>query len=212
MNNAHYTIEQAEFLHYTQEKLGKIYDTHPVPAHSYDHVARVARWAREIATGEKARSVFLCELAGWLHDIGHTRMQSGELGERNHHELSYETLKELFYDDIRFVILTEAEKRELLYAVRYHWNNFADDYDTAWILRDADKLDLFGDIGVRRSLEFRGSDSKKLNLDMRLKYDSYYWIRTKTARTIVENEKLMKPVDEFYAEMLREKVEVITLT
>ena len=47
---------------------------------------------------------------------------------------------------------------------------------------------------------------------MRLKYDSYYWIRTKTARTIVENEKLMKPVDEFYAEMLREKVEVITLT
>src|SRR3989338_9333025 len=169
-----YTIEQAEFLHYIQEKLGKIYDAHPVPAHGYDHVARVARRAREIAVGEKARNPFLCELAGWLHDIGHTRMRTDELGDRNHHELSYETLKEWFHDDIRFVILTEIEKRELLYAVRYHWNNFADDYDTAWILRDADKLDMLGDIGLRRSQESWGSDPKKLNLDMRLKYDSYY--------------------------------------
>ena len=41
-------------------------------------------------------------------------------------------------------MLKKAEKLVVLYAVRYHWNDAADKYKEAIILRDADKLDIYG--------------------------------------------------------------------
>lgn len=209
--NDPYTIEQAQFLSHVQEKLAALYNEFPVPAHGYEHVSRVARYAKEIAIKENAKSVFLCELAGWLHDIGHVPEHHHGATKR-HHELSYEMLQEWFRDDIRFqAALTESEKLELLYAVRYHWNNAADKYDTAWILRDADKLETLGQIGVQRHIEYHGTDPAVLSQTMRELFDIYYWIQTETAKQIAAEQSMMEPIEKKYLEILRAGIEEVSL-
>lgn len=205
-----YTPHQTTLLNHTRTKVEGLFSNYPVTAHGYDHVARVARRAREIAIGEKARSVVLCELSGWLHDVGRTREPKPD-GSRAHHELSYEILREWYRKNEEFNLLTEAEKIELLYAVRYHWNNFADDYDTAWILRDADKLDLFGEIGLQRHLDFWGDNDVGLNQGLRNCFETLYWIHTDTAKKILREEHLVEPLEKYYRQYLREKIKPVEL-
>lgn len=207
----YYSTQQQTLLHYTRKKVHDLFKKHPVPGHDFEHSQRVAEHARIIAKAEHARSVFLCELAGWLHDIGRVTEQYTKGNKKTHHELSYEMLRKWLKKDHRFDVLTKQEKLELLYAVRYHYNNMADKYDTAWILRDADKLDVFGKIGLKRTLEFYAGSDEKLNMGLRYAFEILYFFRTKTARKIMEKKQLLKPMLNFYKKYLKNKIRPVEL-
>ncbi len=210
MKKLNYTIEQVELLGHVEQKIRKLFLENPVPAHGIEHISRVVEWARKIAPKEKAKSIFLCELAAWLHDIGRLREDNPGEDSRKHHELSYIMLQEWFREDKAFDILSKKEKLELLYAVRYHWNNMADKYDTAWILRDADKLDAFGKVGIERVKELFPKD-EEWNLYLRHIYEIFIHVRTKTAKKIIKDKKLMDAVEKEYKSYLKSKIEPVEL-
>jgi HD superfamily phosphodiesterase len=213
MKKSPYTIEEAQFLNYIQQKVKDLFEKYPAPAHDLEHVGRVVSWIKQIAIGSKAKSVFMCELAAWLHDIGRTREKKGEIGAptNSHAEDSYLILKEWFKQDREFDFLTDDRKKELLYSVRYHWNNEANDYDTAWILRDADKLDIMGQVFLDRLNLLFKDDEKAFNLQFRLFDDILHNIRTKTAKKLIKKYKLVEPVEKAYKELLKSKIEPIEL-
>lgn len=211
MRRVLYSEAQQRLLKHVKAKVKELFVKTPVPAHGFNHISRVAAWVRLIARGADAKHPFLCELAGWLHDIGRAREKSLSGSDHVHHELSYQILKEWFRDDREFDILTRAEKIELLYAVRYHWNQMARKYDTAWILRDADKLDGFGAAGVKRAREAFSDDEEAWNKNFRYQFSNYLQLETKYAILLVKRHKLFKPLELVYYKYLRSKIEPIKL-
>jgi len=205
-----YNQRQQKIIEYTRTKVSNLFQAYSIPAHGIDHIARVAAMAKLIASKEKA-DVFLCEMSGWLHDIGRTLEGHTNLIS-DHAELSYELCRKWFRKDEVFSSeLTKQQKLIILYAVRYHWNNFADKYDVAWILRDADKIDTFGLQGIKRGKEFSGGDEKKFQLDIRLRFDNFYWLHTKTAKKIVEQKGLIQQMEVFYRKLLQKKIKPVEL-
>jgi len=203
--------EQKKLLNYTAEKVNNLFTIFNVSAHGVDHIKRVVKWTQILLKGEKVKNSYLCLMAAWLHDIGRT-LEKGERGfGRDHHELSYVLLKNWFKEDRNFDLLRHQEKIELLYAVRYHWNDYADDYDTAWILRDADKLDTFGNIGVKRAGEFYGFLNEKIEMSLRLNFATQYFFHSKTAKEIFKKKKLLEPIEKKYKELLSSKIQEIEL-
>ncbi|MBI5222748.1 MAG: HD domain-containing protein [Candidatus Magasanikbacteria bacterium] len=211
MTRIKYTKAQLQLLTRVKAEVKRLFDETPVRVHGYDHTSRVAAWARQIAHGEKARDLFLCELAAWLHDIGRVKERVLSGSDHAHHELSYQLLRQWFKKDRKFDLLTRAEKIELLYAVRYHWNHAARKYDTALILRDADKLDGFGVAGVKRGEEAFKGDEEGLNQNFRYQYSNYLQLETKCAIMLVKQHKLLKPVDLAYYKYLRSKISPVKL-
>ena len=110
-----------------------------------------------------------------------------------------------------FLNLNDDEKKELLYAVRYHWNNVADDYDTAWILRDADKLDIFGKQGLDRAWGLMKDDDKRWNQHLRNMLDYYTYIHTNTAKEIVKENDFQAESNEVYKKYLKSKIKPVEL-
>jgi len=211
MSKIKYTIQQKELLDHVAEKVKKLFKENSVPAHGVDHILRVLDWTKEIIKGEKVVNPMLCELSALTHDIGRTRENNPGENSRKHHELSYLMLQEWFENDKKFDILLKKEKLELLYAVRYHWNNAALKYDTAWILRDADKMDGYGKVGLKRAWEFFKGDDEGWNQHFRNLYDSLYHVRTKTAKNIIKKNHLIEEVDLVHKKYLESKIEKVKL-
>lgn len=206
-----YDKEQKKFINHISQKVRKQFVGYPDPAHDISHILRVVKWARKIALAEKAKSIFLCELSAWLHDIGRSIEKNPGENTNLHTELSYQLLKWWYSEDKSFDFLTRKEKIELLYAVRYHWNNEANKYDTAWILRDADKLDIFGKVGLKRTKQVFADDEKALNNFFRNLADIVGSIRTRTAQRIIKKNKLAEPLQKYYKSFLLSKVKEIKL-
>lgn len=204
------TAQEPHIIASVREKVHALFSEFPVPAHGIEHVSRVATYAKRIAHSENAKSPFICELAGLLHDIGRVP-EHFEQKEGGHHELSYLLLQQWFRNGFLAAEITDEEKKELLYGVRYHWNNMAEDYESAWILRDADKLDAFGTYGLERMLEFYGDDTKAINQDLRNHFDMYYWLKTDTAKEILIEENLLAPIEAYYRQFLKNEVSDVSL-
>jgi HD superfamily phosphodiesterase len=202
---------QDQILTHVQQKVIQLFKATPVPGHGIDHTTRVVNWTKLIATSEKAKSPFLCELSAWFHDIGRTIEDNPGESSRAHHELSYKMLRQWFTEDDVLASMSKVDKLELLYAVRYHWNNEANKYDTAWILRDADKLDGFGKVGLKRAQEVFVGDEKGWNQNFRNQYDCFVHVRTKTAKRLINKNNLMEPIEREYKKFLRSKIVVVEL-
>ncbi|MBI2436189.1 MAG: HD domain-containing protein [Candidatus Magasanikbacteria bacterium] len=202
---------QQKILSHTRQKVIALFKQTPVPGHGIDHTTRVVNWVKIIAKGEKAKNPFLCELSAWFHDIGRTIEDNPGETSRKHHELSYQMLRKWFTIDQLLVQLTKLEKLELLYTVRYHWNNEANKYDTAWILRDADKMDGFGAVGLRRAKEVFAGNEDGWNQNFRNQVDCFVSVRTKTAKRLIEKNKMMEPIEREYKKFLRSKIERVEL-
>ena len=202
-------FQKKEILSFVEKKVSAVFRAHNVRAHDLAHTKRVRNWSVKIARAEKA-DIFLCELVAWLHDIGRTKEKSILIGQ-THHELSYQMCRHWFKKEPLFRLLTKRQKLEILYAVRYHWNDAADKYQIAWILRDADKLDTLGEVGVKRSVQYAHGNADWLKADLRFKYQTYYWLHAKTARKIVKDKKLMEPVDKFLVSFLKKGIKPVAL-
>lgn len=202
-----YTTKQKQIINHTRQKVQDLLANYKMRAHGIDHITRVAKWAVEIAKKEKD-NVFLCELSAWLHDIGRAEEDKFELT-RKHHELSYQMCQEWFKTDPVLSQLSYSEKLIILYSVRFHWNDAADKYSVAWILRDADKMDLFGKAGNERALV--ALDKKTMDLDLRLRFGAFYWLRTKSAKAFIKKRKLMEPVEKLYVKLLKEGIKKVEI-
>ena len=199
-------MTKTKIVKYTKEKVKDLFENYPVAAHGIDHITRVRDWTVQIAKQEKV-DIFLSEMAAWLHDIGRTRENKRELHSTAHHELSYQMCREWFKTDPILKRISRKEKLILLYAVRYHWNNAADKYPEAVVLRDADKLDVFGNVGVQRAYQFWGKNDKdSLLRAFRIASGDALWFETKTARNIFDRKKLFAPMRKACAKLLKERI------
>lgn len=193
---------------YVNKKVKAWFLERPAPGHDFGHAERVAVYCQKLAKVEGG-SVFLSGIIGLLHDIGRA-IEKDNAGV-THHELSYNLCREWFRDDAALKTLSRTEKLNILFSVRNHWNNQADKYWEAVILRDADKLDMFGKIGLERGKKHRAGDWKILQQDFRFSYDAFYWIRTSTARKIAVGKKYIQWTDAFYKKLLRSGVKSVEL-
>ncbi len=187
-----------KLIDYTQEKVKRFFQRYPVPAHSFDHISRVAGFAQEIALGEKtdgSRAI----LAAWLHDIGRVPEHYRNPLHLPHQELSFQLASEWFKKDKRLRKLADKEKEEILYAIKNHNNNLTDDFFSVVILRDADKLDLFGPAGVQRHILWHDHDLPTIRFAMAFNLERASRIKTATARRILKEKKMLEPLRDFLA-------------
>lgn len=204
-----YAQKEKQIIKHTREKVKKLFANYPVPAHGIGHILRVVSWAKLIAKNEKANE-FLCEMSALLHDIGRTLEKQNK--KTNHPELSYKLCQKWFRDDRVFTELSEQEKIAILYAVRYHGNDMANKYPCAYILRDADKLDLVGKIGLERGKLYWKTDLEGFeNCLQRGAFCVPKFIKTKTAKEIVKRKSLIKPLVEYYKKLLKNKITSVKL-
>jgi uncharacterized protein len=130
---------QAQVYAEVQERFKGIDDL----AHGWEHVRRVYRLAQYIAIREGANS-FIVAMAALMHDLGRTSMQH----DGHHADLSVEMARALLQ---RYHI--SADKQEaILHAIVAHSFSRGVEPRTleARVVRDADRLDGLGAIGIMR--------------------------------------------------------------
>ncbi|UOR12514.1 HD domain-containing protein [Halobacillus amylolyticus] len=128
------------------------FDNDPT-GHDYYHMERVARWARLIAEREGA-DPFICEVAGWLHDIGDAKLFANPkeakenvlcfLSEQGINEASCNQIK-IAMEDVSFSKGTIPKTLE------------------GKIVQDADRLDAVGAIGIARTFAYGGAHGQLIH-------------------------------------------------
>jgi uncharacterized protein len=127
--------------------------------HDWSHIERVVRNARTIAAGEKA-DPFVIELAALLHDIADSKFHNGneELGpERSERFLKGLDLPAELVDHVVNIVRNVSFKNELDPSKE---NSF--DSIELQVLKDADRLDAMGAIGVARAFHYGGYKNRAL--------------------------------------------------
>jgi len=127
--------------------------------HDWSHIERVVRNARTIAAGEKADS-FVIELAALLHDIADSKFHNGneELGpERSERFLKGLDLPAELVDHVVNIVRNVSFKNELDPSGE-------DSFDSIelQVLKDADRLDAMGAMGVARAFHYGGYKNRAL--------------------------------------------------
>lgn len=200
-----YNTSEQQVIDHAYTKVEALFKEFPAPAHGLDHAKRVAEWSKEIAVAE-GEDVFMAELCGLLHDVGRATEFHNNPDKKRHHELSYDLLRVWFREDKLLKSLTDNQKMEVLYALRWHWNDVADEYESAIILRDADKLDSFGHIGLERTFKFCAHTPIDVNTDLRFRYQFVYWLRKDSTKKIFEDKSMIDPINDYYKKMLNEAI------
>lgn len=120
--------------------------------HDFFHMKRVARMARFIA-GKEGSDLFICEAAGWVHDIGDRKMFSNRTN-------ALEQLDNF----LQSIDCTADEISAIQVAVENV--SFSKGRTPGGlegrIVQDADRLDAIGAIGVARTFAFGGAKGQLL--------------------------------------------------
>ena len=113
-------------------------------AHGWEHVSRVYTLARYIAEREGANH-FITAMAALMHDLGRT---AGQDGTDHHADLSMALATEILN---RYQVSPQVQKN-ILHAIIAHSFSRGVKPETleAGIVRDADRLDALGAIGIMR--------------------------------------------------------------
>lgn len=140
-------MEQETQLVAIREYVNKLFHD-DVTGHDYYHMKRVAMMAKDIAQTEKI-DAFICEVAGWLHDVGDKKLFSD----------SAKALRELelFLNSIQ---LTSKQIKKVKIAIRdvsYSKGNVPETL-AGKIVQDADRLDAIGAIGIARTFAYGGAN------------------------------------------------------
>jgi uncharacterized protein len=113
--------------------------------HDFKHVDRVRCWALRIAKNEGLGNLELVEAAALLHDVG---LACIEVGQRSQHaQVSAEIASQFLYEQRLF---TDKEIQAITDAIRCHSSPSGGGI-LGEILRDTDKLDALGAVGIMRA-------------------------------------------------------------
>lgn len=114
-------------------------------AHDFSHVNRVRKWALKIARSENYQDLEAVEMAALLHDIGLIKAKK----RRKHGEIGAEMAKEFLVNN---KLASKEQVKEICNAIQFHCKNREGEGKLLDIIRDADMIDLFGAVGIIRSL------------------------------------------------------------
>ncbi len=138
------TLDQSTVLVQIQEKVQQRFVHCHDLAHSWDHVNRVYRLAEYIAKHEEA-DWFIVGMAVLMHDLGHTVECKGN---EHHVDLSAKLASELM---LAYQIPTKLQNA-ITHAILAH--SFSRGLEPctleAGVVRDADRLDALGAVGIMR--------------------------------------------------------------
>lgn len=143
------TVESQILAQTFEQARAKLSQT-PDPAHGWEHVQRVYYLALYIAEREGADR-FITGMAALLHDIGRAVPQ--ELAKEHEKKLHHAELSEAFATGLlRAYNVGEAREQAILHAIRAHSFSLGVQPETleARAVRDADRLDALGAIGIMR--------------------------------------------------------------
>lgn len=124
--------------------------------HGIDHIQRVYRLALTIAAEEKA-DLFIVSLAALLHDVGDYKLSAD--GMENHRSAVAEMLEGLNLSRFQIDKVTEIVER-----VSFKGNGTIDEQLSAegQCVRDADRLDAMGAIGVARAFAYGALKNRRM--------------------------------------------------
>ena len=119
-------------------------------AHAFDHADRVRNWALRIAREGGHEDLRVVEVTALLHDIG-----LGCADERRiHGQVGAEMAAQFLRENTAF---PEEVVEQIANAIRYHNSIGNGRGELLDIVRDADRLDLFGAIGIMRACTSQAS-------------------------------------------------------
>jgi uncharacterized protein len=134
---------ESQVLSNVYEEMQQRYVGFDDPAHDWEHIKRVYRLALRIAEQENA-DTFIVGMAALMHDIGHLSTDTS----LHHADLSISMADELLlaYD------VSAATREAILHAIEAHSFSLGIEPRTleAKVVRDADRLDSLGAIGILR--------------------------------------------------------------
>jgi HD superfamily phosphodiesterase len=136
-------IQQIE--RYVKQTLGAVNAPDLKIAHDFKHVDRVRRWALEIATREGLEGLEIVEAAALLHDVGLARVEVERRGQ--HAQVGAEVAAQFLRERQLF---TEEDIETIAAAIRHHSSPSGGGV-LGDVLRDADKLDALGAVGLMRA-------------------------------------------------------------
>ncbi len=124
--------------------------------HDWWHIYRVWRNAIHISKSEKV-NLFVVELAALLHDVADFKFHEGN--EEKGPQVAREFLESLKVENL---IIKQVE--EIIRQVSFKGANVKEELSSmeAKIVRDADKLDAIGAIGVARAFAYGGKVARPL--------------------------------------------------
>jgi len=168
-------------------------------AHDYWHMMRVYKLAREICIAENG-DLEVVSLAALLHDVAdHKFLASGEDEEGKLSGI----LNEL---EIQGKVREKIQEIILNLSYKGGTNKYEFSHIEGRIVRDADRLDSIGAIGVGRAFAYGGSRDRPMHdpQDKPKKYQSLEEYKKNNGSTINHfYEKLLKLKDGFYTETAR---------
>lgn len=124
--------------------------------HGYDHIIRVYRTSIKITKTEKA-DLFITSLAALLHDVGDYKLMSDK--KEHHREMILKTTQGLnIEENIIEKVIQIAER------ISFKGAKLADKDMSieGKIVRDADRLDAIGAIGIARAFAYGGNHQRPL--------------------------------------------------
>ncbi|MUV39821.1 uncharacterized protein JNUCC1_03705 [Lentibacillus sp. JNUCC-1] len=198
-------MDQAEQLETIRQYVFNLFET-DATGHDYHHMKRVALMAKKIAQEEQA-DVFMCEAAGWLHDVGDHKLfkRPAEIKEDMQKLLKNIELQTFSIDHINSIIQ----------SVSYTSGKRIPATLEGKIVQDADRLDALGAVGIARTFAYGGfkhqpifSDDETERTSMRHFYDKLFklsdMMHTQSARELAkERHQFMEQfVEHFYKEWL----------
>ena len=128
--------------------------------HDWSHIKRVVRNARTIGEYENA-DLFVLELSALLHDIADSKFHDGneELGpQRSERFLRDQGLPDDLIDHVVNIIRHVSFKNELDSSGKPTFDSLE-----LRVLKDADRLDAIGAIGVARAFHYGGFKNRSLH-------------------------------------------------
>lgn len=170
-------------------------------AHDYWHMMRVYKLAREICMAEEG-DLQIVSLAVLLHDVAdHKFLEPGETEEGKLVEV---------LDELEILGETRERIKEIILNLSYKGgtNRYEFYHLEGKIVRDADRLDSIGAIGVGRAFAYGGSKDRPMHdpLDKPKEFKDLQEYKKNNGSTINHfYEKLLKLRDGFYTETARKR-------
>lgn len=143
------------FIKITADKIKELFDNEPT-GHDWWHIYRVWQTAKFIAEQEMADSEIV-EMAALLHDISDQKFNSGDTDTTN--KVIADFLSKIDYPDNKICVI-----QEIVEKVSFKGSG-VEDADVSLegqIVRDADRLDAIGAIGIARAFAYGGNKSRQI--------------------------------------------------
>lgn len=147
-------------------------------AHDFKHVDRVRRWALFIARNEGLEDLALVEAAALLHDVGLARVK---VEQRSRHAQAGAEMAAQFLRERQ--TFTDEEIEAITDAIRCHSSPGGGGV-LGKVLRDADKLDALGAVGLMRA--FTSKYAKPEYAPHHVKGDTWEMTMTKFEKRFAE--------------------------